>query len=139
MTLTKRIGSAAVFGAALLIGLQTANAGPTPGKACHATSKGADEITINDGTYNDNGECCSPRLNNAPPGTPMFGTTYGNVAPRLGAAYRLRDAADRETILRSSHNRERWLFRRPSSRTLFLHCVGAPKSTTTVGNPALRT
>ena len=28
-------------------------------------------------------------LNFAPPGTPLWETTYGNVAPRLGAAYRL--------------------------------------------------
>ena len=36
----------------------------------------------------------------APPGTAMFSTTYGNVAPRLGAAYRLRDIPGRETVLR---------------------------------------
>lgn len=71
MTLTKWIGSAAALGVAVLIGLPEAYAAPTSGKACHATSKGGDQITINDGTYNDNGECCSPRLNNAPPGTPI--------------------------------------------------------------------
>jgi hypothetical protein len=36
----------------------------------------------------------------APPGTPMYRTTYGNVAPRLGAAYRLRDTPGRELVLR---------------------------------------
>ena len=36
----------------------------------------------------------------APPGTPMYRTTYGNVAPRLGATYRLRDSADHGTVLR---------------------------------------
>jgi hypothetical protein len=30
----------------------------------------------------------------------MYETTYNNVAPRLGAAYRLRDGARRETVLR---------------------------------------
>jgi Carboxypeptidase regulatory-like domain/TonB dependent receptor-like, beta-barrel len=36
----------------------------------------------------------------AAPGTPMYKTTYGNVAPRLGAAHRLRDAPGRELVLR---------------------------------------
>ena len=36
----------------------------------------------------------------ASPGTPMYRTTYGNVAPRLGAVYRLRDRAARETVVR---------------------------------------
>jgi hypothetical protein len=36
----------------------------------------------------------------APPGTPMYQTTWNNFAPRLGAAYRLRDAPGRETVLR---------------------------------------
>jgi hypothetical protein len=36
----------------------------------------------------------------APPGTPMYRTTYNNVAPRVGAAYRLRDSAGGETVVR---------------------------------------
>ena len=36
----------------------------------------------------------------APRGTPLFGTTWGNVAPRLGIAYRLRGSPGWETILR---------------------------------------
>jgi hypothetical protein len=36
----------------------------------------------------------------APAGTPMYRTTFTNFAPRLGAAYRLRDTAARETVLR---------------------------------------
>ena len=36
----------------------------------------------------------------APQGTPLWHTTYGNFAPRLGAAYILRDAAGRETVVR---------------------------------------
>jgi len=36
----------------------------------------------------------------APAGTPMYRTTFGNVAPRAGAAYVVRDPAGRETVLR---------------------------------------
>jgi len=36
----------------------------------------------------------------APPGTPMYHTTYNNLAPRLGVAYRLHDAPGRELVLR---------------------------------------
>jgi hypothetical protein len=36
----------------------------------------------------------------APRGTPLYQTTYGNVAPRVGAAYQLRQAAKWETVLR---------------------------------------
>jgi hypothetical protein len=36
----------------------------------------------------------------APAGTPMYRTTYDNIAPRVGAAYRLVDAPGRETVLR---------------------------------------
>src|SRR5262245_874014 len=35
----------------------------------------------------------------APPGTPMYQTTYGNVAPRVGATYRLRESP-REMVVR---------------------------------------
>jgi Carboxypeptidase regulatory-like domain/TonB dependent receptor len=36
----------------------------------------------------------------APRGTPMYDTTYGNFAPRVGLAYRLRDAPTGATVLR---------------------------------------
>jgi Carboxypeptidase regulatory-like domain/TonB dependent receptor len=35
----------------------------------------------------------------APPGTPLYRTTYGNVAPRVGATYRLRESP-RELVVR---------------------------------------
>jgi hypothetical protein len=34
-------------------------------------------------------------------GTPLWRTTYGNLAPRIGLAYRVRQAAQNETVLRS--------------------------------------
>ena len=37
----------------------------------------------------------------APRGTPLYDTTYGNVAPRLGIAYQLRQPANWETVLRA--------------------------------------
>lgn len=40
------------------------------------------------------------RLALAPAGTPPFRTTYTNFAPRVGVAYQLRQAQDRETVLR---------------------------------------
>ena len=36
----------------------------------------------------------------APPGTPPFETTYGNVAPRLGIAYQLHQGQDWQTVVR---------------------------------------
>ena len=36
----------------------------------------------------------------APPGTPMYRTTYDNVAPRVGASYRLRDTPGGELVVR---------------------------------------
>lgn len=36
----------------------------------------------------------------APPGTPPFKTTYGNLAPRLGIAYQLRGSQRSQTVLR---------------------------------------
>ena len=36
----------------------------------------------------------------APRGTPLYDTTYGNVAPRVGVAYRLGSAGDRVTVFR---------------------------------------
>ena len=38
----------------------------------------------------------------APRGTPLYETTYGNVAPRLGVAYRLRGVEDWSSVLRGS-------------------------------------
>jgi len=37
----------------------------------------------------------------APRGTPLYDTTYGNVAPRTGLAYQLRQAANSSTVLRA--------------------------------------
>ena len=37
----------------------------------------------------------------APRGTPLYQTTYGNVAPRVGIAYQLRQEPDRGVILRA--------------------------------------
>src|SRR5215813_375014 len=39
-------------------------------------------------------------LAKAPPGTPMYHTTYNNFAPRIGVAYRLREVQGRQTVLR---------------------------------------
>ena len=36
----------------------------------------------------------------APRGTPLYQTTYGNVAPRVGVAYQLREGSNRGTVLR---------------------------------------
>ena len=41
-----------------------------------------------------------PMLALAPRGTPLYQTTYGNVAPRVGAAYKLRQAGNLDTVLR---------------------------------------
>jgi hypothetical protein len=40
------------------------------------------------------------RLALAPRGTPLYQTTYGNVAPRLGLAYQFRGMGNREAVLR---------------------------------------
>lgn len=40
------------------------------------------------------------RLQLAPPGVSPYSTTYGNVAPRIGAAYQLIQTPGRETVLR---------------------------------------
>jgi hypothetical protein len=37
----------------------------------------------------------------AAPGTPMYRTTYNNIAPRVGASYRLNDDPGRELVLRA--------------------------------------
>jgi len=37
----------------------------------------------------------------APRGTPLYSTTYGNVAPRAGIAYRLRQSGNWESVLRA--------------------------------------
>jgi len=39
-------------------------------------------------------------LSLAPRGTPLYSTTYGNVAPRLGVAYQLRQAPGWESVVR---------------------------------------
>ncbi len=39
-------------------------------------------------------------FNFAPPGTPLWKTTYGNLAPRIGISYRLFDKNGKETIVR---------------------------------------
>ena len=39
-------------------------------------------------------------LSLAPRGTPLFGTSYGNIAPRLGAAYQLTQKQGWETVVR---------------------------------------
>lgn len=36
----------------------------------------------------------------APPGTPLYETTYGNLGPRIGAAFHLRQQSDSATVLR---------------------------------------
>lgn len=36
----------------------------------------------------------------APPGTPLYETTYGNFGPRIGVAYHLREQSDFATVLR---------------------------------------
>ena len=36
----------------------------------------------------------------APPGTPLWKTTYGNFAPRVGASYQLSHSPERETVIR---------------------------------------
>jgi len=41
------------------------------------------------------------RIALAPRGTPLYDTTYGNVAPRTGLAYQLRQAANSSTVLRA--------------------------------------
>jgi hypothetical protein len=38
----------------------------------------------------------------APRGTPLYETTYGNVAPRVGLAYQFGDTANRTTVLRGA-------------------------------------
>ena len=41
-----------------------------------------------------------PTIALAPRGTPLYDTTYGNVAPRVGVAYQLRQTNNWETVLR---------------------------------------
>src|SRR5262249_4619164 len=42
-----------------------------------------------------------PRMTLAPRGTPLYETTYGNVAPRLGLAYQLHEGARWGSVLRA--------------------------------------
>src|SRR5260370_22394792 len=46
------------------------------------------------------------RLSIAPTGTPVFKTTYGNIAPRLGMAYQLTQNQKWGTVLRGGF----WVF-----------------------------
>ena len=62
MTLAKRVAGAVALAATLLIGLPTANADPTPGKACHASTRSGDKVSR--GTYNDKNQCCGPKFSN---------------------------------------------------------------------------
>ena len=39
-------------------------------------------------------------LSLAPAGTPLYHTTFGNIAPRLGATYSLGETSNRETVIR---------------------------------------
>jgi hypothetical protein len=42
-----------------------------------------------------------PTMTLAPPGTPMYSTTWGNFAPRFGLAYRITDRSGWETLARA--------------------------------------
>jgi len=56
---------------------------------------GADPLTVTSAGFDD------PRLLAlAPQGTPLYKTTYNNFAPRVGAAYQLRQTAGWETVVR---------------------------------------
>src|SRR5262249_34676397 len=39
----------------------------------------------------------------APRGTPLYQTTYGNFAPRVGLAWQVRNSANRATVLRAGY------------------------------------
>jgi hypothetical protein len=59
-----------------------------------STTKGPQLAAIN--------ACCNfATIALAPAGTPVFGTTYGNVAPRIGVAYQLSQRPGWETVIRS--------------------------------------
>ncbi len=59
------------------------------------TLEGTDPLTATSAGFDD------PRqLALAPQGTPLFKTTYNNFAPRIGAAYQLRQTAGWETVVR---------------------------------------
>lgn len=45
----------------------------------------------------------------APPGTPLYATTWGNVSPRLGASYQLRQKQGWETVVRGGFGTFYWL------------------------------
>jgi len=62
-----------------------------PLKGKHASSEPYTVTGLND----------PANLELAPRGTPLFETTYGNIAPRVGAAYQLRQTKSLETILRA--------------------------------------
>jgi hypothetical protein len=50
--------------------------------------------------YTANGIDNPSTMTLAPRGTPFYATTWGNVAPRIGAAFKLRQAPGHETVLR---------------------------------------
>ncbi|HWB96409.1 MAG TPA: TonB-dependent receptor, partial [Bryobacteraceae bacterium] len=57
-----------------------------------------------DGTGNDPYTITSTNISTtklAPRGTPLWATSYGNLAPRLGIAYQMNPGAARETVLRA--------------------------------------
>ena len=58
----------------------------------------------------------------APRGTPFFATTWGNIAPRFGAAFQLRGRPGRETILRGGIGK----FYSVGSGTLGSYSLGYP-------------
>jgi len=59
----------------------------------------------------------------APRGTPIYSTTYGNVAPRFGAAYRLNRREDRQTVGAWRRRSVLRLRLRPSRRNIRLLAV----------------
>jgi len=81
----------------------------------------------------------------APQGTPLWKTTYGNFAPRLGAAYLLRQTAGRETVVRGGFGvfydtgdsqGSAGFDGFPFSATRFLSNVGFPLDATQLAPPA---
>jgi hypothetical protein len=89
-----------------------------------------------------------PTIALAPPGTPLYQTTYGNIAPRAGIAYQLREKPNWGTVLRAgfgvfydlgqgSLGGDSSFFPYSATRNLFL--VPFPLSSQNAGPPALTT
>jgi hypothetical protein len=87
-------------------------------------------------------------LSLAPPGTPLYETTYDNFAPRLGVAYQLSQRPGRETVLRGGigvfydlrsglEGNAPTAF--PYSRSKFLFNVPFPIDPTVAAPPPFRT